>query len=148
MPEDRVKASLLLRVMAKLVDFILIAAAITLLPRVGHLAGLVYLLISDGLFDGRSLGKKVLRLRVLSLPAGTGGSFRDSVLRNSTLFFPLLLYNIPLLGWIFAAAVLALEFLLTLGNGDGMRLGDDFARTKVVEEERRSAPAVSEHHRD
>lgn len=133
MPEDRVKASLLLRVIAKLVDFILIAAVITMLPQVGHLAGLVYLLIGDGLFDGRSVGKRIIRLRVVSLPTGRGSSFKESVVRNITLFFPLLLYNIPLLGWIFAVVVLALEFLLMLGNGDGMRLGDDLAQTKVVE---------------
>lgn len=133
MPEDRGKASLLLRGIAKLVDFILIAAAVKMLPQVGHLAGLVYLLISDGLFDGRSLGKKIIRLRVVSLPTGNTGSFKDSIIRNLTLFFPLLLYNIPLFGWILMVLVCALEFLLMLGNEDGMRLGDELARTTVKE---------------
>lgn len=133
MPEERGKASLLLRVIAKVVDFLVIAAAMKTVPQVGYFAGLVYLLISDGLFDGRSLGKKLIGLKVVSLPAGNQGSIKDSVVRNITFFLPLLLYNIPLLGWLFVAVVLTFEFLLMLGNTEGMRLGDDLANTKVIE---------------
>jgi uncharacterized RDD family membrane protein YckC len=133
MPEERGKASLLLRVIAKLVDFIIIAIAIKAIPQVGYFASLVYLLISDGLFDGRSLGKKIIKLKVISLPGGTPGTFRDSMVRNITFILSLLLYKIPLLGWIFAVVILALEFLLMLGNPEGMRLGDDMANTMVVE---------------
>lgn len=133
MPEESVKASLLLRVIAKTLDFIIIAAAAKTLPQVGYLAGLVYLLISDGLFDGRSIGKKILKLRVISLSTGAPGTFRDSVLRNAILTASLLLYKIPLAGWLFVIVILTLEFLLMLGNKDGMRLGDDIANTKVVE---------------
>ncbi|MDI6729017.1 MAG: RDD family protein [Thermodesulfovibrionales bacterium] len=133
MPEESTKASLLLRVIAKTLDFIIIAAAAKTIPQVGYLAGLVYLLISDGLFDGRSIGKKILRLRVISLSTGSSGTFRDSVLRNAILTAALLLYKIPLVGWLFVVVILALEFLLMLGNKDGMRLGDDIANTKVIE---------------
>ncbi|MCL4537866.1 MAG: RDD family protein [Nitrospirae bacterium] len=133
MPEDSVKASLLLRVIAKMLDFIIIAAAAKTISQVGYLAGLIYLLISDGLFDGRSLGKKILRLKVISLSTGSSGNFRDSVLRNATFAVALLLYKIPLIGWLFVMAILALEFLLMLGNKDGMRLGDDIANTEVIE---------------
>lgn len=133
MPEDIVKASVLLRIIARLLDFIIIAAAAKTLPQVGYIAGIVYLLISDGLFDGRSLGKKILGLKVLSLSTGGSGNFRDSILRNITLAAALLLYKIPLIGWLFVVAILAVEFLLMLGNKDGMRLGDDIANTKVIE---------------
>lgn len=133
MPEDSVKASLLLRVLAKAIDFIIIAAAAKIIPQVGYLAGLVYILISDGLFDGRSLGKKILRLKVVSLSTGDSANFRDSILRNITLAAALLLYKIPLVGWLFVVAILALELILMLGNKDGLRLGDDIANTKVVE---------------
>jgi len=44
--------------MAKTIDFIVIAAALKSIPRVGFIAAMAYLLICDGLFDGRSLGKK------------------------------------------------------------------------------------------
>ncbi|MCL5062113.1 MAG: RDD family protein [Nitrospiraceae bacterium] len=133
MPEDSVKASLLLRVIAKMLDFIIMAAAAKTLPQVGYLAGIIYLLISDGLFDGRSLGKKILRLKVISLSTGSSGTFRDSILRNTTLAVALLLYKIPLVGWLFVIVIIALEFLLMLGNKDGMRLGDDIANTEVIE---------------
>jgi hypothetical protein len=133
MPGDRGKASLLLRTVAKLLDFIVIAVAVQTVPQAGYFAGLLYLLISDGLFDGRSIGKKIIRLKVISLPGEVPGTFRDSMVRNITFAVPLLLYKIPLLGWLLAAAVLALEFLLMLGNEEGMRLGDDLARTKVIE---------------
>ncbi|MCC6346038.1 MAG: RDD family protein [Nitrospirales bacterium] len=133
MPEDRRKANLVLRAVAKLMDFLLIAAAMQAIPQVGYIAGVVYLLISDGLFDGRSIGKKIIRLRVISVPGESSGTFRDSMIRNLTLAVPLLLLYIPFFGWIFMAAALALEFLLLLGNEEGMRLGDDLAQTKVIE---------------
>ncbi len=133
MPGEIAKAGLLLRAIAKLVDFIIIAIAIKAVPQVGYFAGLAYLLISDGLFDGRSLGKKIIRLRVISTETGNPATFRDSMVRNITLGFSLLLYKIPLLGWIFALLITVLEFLLMLGNEEGLRLGDDLANTKVVE---------------
>ncbi|MCL4457457.1 MAG: RDD family protein [Nitrospirae bacterium] len=135
MPEDSVKASLLLRVIAKLLDFIVIAAAAETIPRVGYFAGIVYLLIGDGLFNGSSLGKKLVRLRVVSLSTGNASTFRDSIVRNAAFAVALLLYKVPIAGWFFAAVILALEFLLMLGNKDGMRLGDDLANTKVIEGE-------------
>lgn len=133
MPEDSVKASLLLRVIAKMLDFIVIATAASTIPQVGYFAGLIYLLISDGLFDGRSIGKKILKLRVISLSTGRAGNFRDSVLRNIPIIIALLLYKLPFIGWVFVIIILLLEFLLMLGNKDGMRLGDDIANTKVEE---------------
>jgi len=133
MSEGLLKASLLLRVMAKTLDLIAIAAVVRAVPRVGFLAGLAYLLIGDGLFDGRSLGKKIMRLRVISGSSGAPGSFRDSMIRNMPFASAMLLYNIPLAGWVFPVLILTFEFLLTLGNSEGLRLGDDIAGTKVVE---------------
>ena len=54
MSEGTAKAGLLLRTIAKLVDFIIIAVAIKMVPQVGYFAGLVYLLIGDGLLLRRS----------------------------------------------------------------------------------------------
>jgi uncharacterized RDD family membrane protein YckC len=133
MPEERIKASLLLRAIAKAIDFIIIAAAMKTVPQAGYMAGLLYLLISDGLFDGRSIGKKIVKLRVVSLSTMDSATFRDSVLRNITPAVALLFYKIPLIGWAFAVIALALEFILMLGNKDGMRLGDEIANTKVIE---------------
>ncbi|MGO9952845.1 MAG: RDD family protein [Dissulfurispiraceae bacterium] len=133
MSEGPLKASLLLRVMAKTLDCIIIAAALKAIPRVGFMAALAYLLICDGLFDGRSLGKKVMRLKVVSSSTAADGSYRDSMIRNAPFALGLALFNIPFIGWVFPILILAFEFLLALGNDEGIRLGDEFAGTKVVE---------------
>jgi uncharacterized RDD family membrane protein YckC len=133
MSEGLTKASLLLRVMAKILDFIVIAAAVRAIPQVGFVTGIAYLFISDGLFDGRSLGKKIMRLRVISVPSSSRGSFRDSMIRNAPFAAAMLFLYIPLAGWIISVVILTLEFLLSLGNSEGLRLGDDLAGTKVIE---------------
>ncbi len=126
------RAGLLLRVVAKSIDFILILAAAEALPKAGWLGGLIYLLISDGLFDGRSVGKKLTGLRV-ETAEGRVCTIRDSILRNSTLAVGLVLWKIPAVGWILLAVVLALEFLIMLGSKESARLGDEIAKTSVVE---------------
>jgi len=132
--DDKDKASLLLRTIARALDFIVAATAVKLIPQVGYFFGLIYLLISDGFFDGRSLGKKVMRIRVISLPAMDNCTFRQSILRNTTIAGAFLLYIIPIIGWLLAIMLLALEFILMLGNKDGMRLGDYMANTIVTED--------------
>jgi len=126
------RAGLLLRAIAKTLDFIIIAAVGEVIPKAGFFAGLAYLLIGDGLFDGRSLGKKLIGLRVVSADTNEPCSFRDSILRNSIFGIGYLLYLIPWLGWIFILIVIVFEFIVLLGSKDGMRLGDEIAKTKVV----------------
>lgn len=126
------RASLLLRIVSKGVDFVLIFAAAEALPKAGWLAGIGYLLISDGLFDGRSVGKRLTGLRVLT-ESGAPCGVRESILRNITLTIGLLLWKIPFLGWLFLAAVTAGELIILVGSREGRRLGDEIARTSVVE---------------
>ncbi len=126
------RAGLLLRAIAKTLDFIIIAAVGEVIPKAGFFAGLAYLLIGDGLFDGRSIGKKLIGLRVVSADTNEPCSFRDSILRNSIFGIGYLLYLIPWLGWIFIVIVIVFEFIVLLGSKDGMRLGDEIAKTKVV----------------
>lgn len=133
MPVESRKASLLVRVFAKVLDFIIIAAMAEVVPKAGFYAGLSYLLISDGLFDGRSIGKRLMNLRAVSSETGEPCSMKGSILRNAPLAAGLLLYKLPLIGWIFIVLVSALEFLVMLGSRDGMRLGDELARTVVIE---------------
>lgn len=127
------KASLLLRVFAKILDFIIIAVMAEVVPRTGFYAGLFYILISDGLFNGRSLGKYLMGIRTVSLKNGQPCSIRDSVIRNSPFGVGLILYKIPLIGWILLVIIVAFEFIVLLGSKDGMRLGDEFADTMVTE---------------
>lgn len=127
------KASLLLRVFAKILDFIIIAVMAEVVPRTGFYAGLFYILISDGLFNGRSLGKYLMGIRTVSLKNGQPCSIRDSVIRNSPFGVGFILYKIPLIGWVFLVIIVAFEFIVLLGSKDGMRLGDEFANTMVTE---------------
>ncbi|MDA8105513.1 MAG: RDD family protein [Nitrospiraceae bacterium] len=133
MSEEQKRAGLLLRTAAKIVDFILIAAVIEIIPRAGFYAGLMYLLLGDGFFDGRSVGKKLLRLKVLSAETGGPCSFKESILRNSTFGVGYALWIVPFIGWIFIVIVSVIEFLLVLGSKDCMRLGDEIAKTVVIE---------------
>ncbi len=133
MPEEQRRAGLLLRTAAKIVDFILIAAVIEILPRAGFFAGLTYLLLGDGFFDGRSVGKKLLKIRVVSAGTDSPCTFKDSILRNSTFAVGYVLWIVPFIGWIFILIISAVEFVLVLGSKDGMRLGDEIAKTAVIE---------------
>ena len=133
MSEEQRSAGLLLRTAAKILDFILIAAVMEIIPRAGFYAGLAYILLGDGFFDGRSIGKKLIRIKVLSVRTNAPCSFRDSILRNSTLAAGYIFWLIPWIGWIVLFLVSVLEFTLILGSKDGMRLGDEIARTVVIE---------------
>ncbi len=129
---EKKRAGLLLRVVSKGIDFILILAVAEALPKAGWLAGLVYLLISDGLIKGQSLGKKLTGLRVETAD-GVPCTIKDSIVRNSTLAVGLVLWKIPLVGWVLLAAVMALEFIILIGSKENARLGDEIAKTSVVE---------------
>ena len=133
MSEEQRRAGLLLRTAAKIVDFILIAAVIEIIPRAGFFAGLTYLLLGDGFFDGRSVGKKLLKIRVVSAGTDSPCTFKDSILRNSTFAVGYVLWIVPFIGWIFILIISAVEFVLVLGSKDGMRLGDEIAKTAVIE---------------
>lgn len=137
MSEELTRAGLLLRTAAKILDFILIAAVIEIIPRAGYFAGLAYLLLGDGLFDGRSIGKKLIRLRVVSAENSSPCTFKDSILRNSTFAAGYLLLIVPwigwILGWIVLSLIIATEFIVLLGSKDNLRIGDEIAKTSVIE---------------
>jgi uncharacterized RDD family membrane protein YckC len=77
----------------------------------------LYALLKDGLFGGRSFGKKIMGLRVENVKLNRPCSMKDSVLRNITMF-------IPIVGWI--------ELLLPIIDAEGVRFGDKLAGTRVV----------------
>jgi len=140
------EAGMLNRAVARTIDLVIVVALYKIIPAIGFFAGFVYLLIADGLFDGRSVGKKLLGLRVLvkqesgnEMPCG----IRESIYRNSPFALGFLFYGlfagIPLIGWllafVIAAGVLIFEGLVMFGSEDGTRLGDELAKTHVVEQE-------------
>jgi uncharacterized RDD family membrane protein YckC len=136
MSEEFKRAPLLLRTIAKILDVIIIAAAAEIVPKAGFFAGLAYLLIGDGLFEGRSLGKKLIGLRVVTADTNTPCTFRDSILRNSTLAIGFFFYKVLGFGWIFLVLIAVFELIILIGSRDGMRFGDEIAKTIVIESPR------------
>ncbi len=126
------QAGLLSRVVAKSIDVIIILAATEILPKAGFLAGVGYILIGDGIAGGGSIGKRLLRLSVLD-EEGEACRVRESILRNLTLGTGIVLWRVPLIGWLLAAAIFTLEFIVLLGSREGKRIGDEIAKTRVVE---------------
>jgi len=76
-----------------------------------------YMLLRDGLFGGRSLGKKLMKLKVVKNGVQPA-TMVDSLLRNITLCIPLL--NL-------------VELIMPFVDADGRRFGDRIANTQVVE---------------
>jgi len=134
----------LTRFVAFLIDAVAVAL-IGLVPIIGGLAGIAYVLFRDGLdiefMQRRSLGKKLMKLTVVR----TDGLPMDpmtSAQRNWPLVFGSLaqiLVYIPVIGWILipfvvlAGAVLVIiEVVRIVTSPDGRRLGDGYAGTRVV----------------
>lgn len=132
-PEGFPKADVVHRFIAKFIDFLIVAAFAQIIPPVGAFAGMTYLLIADGLFDGKSLGKRMIGLQVLRSDNGFPVSYRESILRNIPFAAAFLCLYLPVIGWMLAGAIVAIEGLLVIGNAQGLRVGDEIAQTKVVD---------------
>lgn len=128
------KCSISLRLIAKLLDIIIVYISYSTLSKAGLFIGIFYLLISDGLFRGRSIGKKLLRIKVVNIERVQPADFRDSILRNLPLSLCLIFLLIPFIGWLICIGVYLFEFVILVGDKDSRRLGDYIAKTTVIEE--------------
>ncbi len=139
--EPIVKAKILNRIIARSIDLLIVGALLEVIPVAGYFAGLLYLFIADGLFEGRSAGKKIIGLKVIILDKSAVCTYKESIIRNAPFAVGFLLYGvlrvIPFLGWVLSAIVtiliMFLEGLIIVGNDKGMRFGDEIARTMVVD---------------
>lgn len=127
------KAHILNRFLSKFVDLLIVLAVGTVVPPVGWLAGLAYVLIADGFSGGQSLGKRLIGLQTVIPRAQAVSGFKESIIRNLPLAGAYLLYQVPYLGWVVAAAIAGFEALLIIGNDRGLRLGDEIAHTQVLD---------------
>ena len=97
------------------------------IPVLGWIAGFIYTFAKDGIdfggLDNRSIGKKVMGLRVINTETGARCNYKDSVLRQ-------ILFIIPLVNLLIAFV----ELILVLTDSKGIRLGDKIAKTMVIEE--------------
>lgn len=107
------------RIIAVLIDSLL-AGALSIVPYVGFVAGAIYFITRDGLpfLEGQSVGKKAMGLRAVTedgLPLTNNWS--ATILRNIVLLIPL--FSL-------------VELIVMLTNVDKQRLGDQWAKTRVI----------------
>lgn len=137
-----IRAGLLERFIAKFIDCLIVGAFFAFPSFVGILAGATYILISDGLYDGRSVGKRIIGLKTVLIEDGTTPcDFRRSIIRNAEfgalIFLYISLSWIPYAGKLIVVAaslaVAALEIgLIVTDEASGARFGDRIAETMVV----------------
>ncbi|MFO0767300.1 MAG: hypothetical protein U0231_11035 [Nitrospiraceae bacterium] len=82
------KAQILNRFIAKVIDLLIVAAADRVVPPVGFLAGLAYILVADGFAGGRSLGKRLIGLQTVVPRTRDAAGFKESIIRISCLVLP------------------------------------------------------------
>jgi len=130
------KPIVLNRLVGKSIDLVLMIALASLpIYPANALAAFLYVLICDGFKGGRSLGKRVVGLRVVNTTTGKAASFQDSIVRNCTVAIPVLFFMVPLVGWalwfLFGIPLLAFEIYLMTRLDQHARLGDTMADTQV-----------------
>ena len=139
------KADRTTRAVAGFVDLLLIIGLARLPDVLGFLSALGYLLVRDGLLQGRSVGKKLIGLSVTAEDARGGTpAYRESIIRNAPFAAAYILFLIPYAGWVLGPLALGMECLIAVGDDQGMRIGDMLARTRVVQPDRAVAEARHE----
>ncbi len=136
------KADLTLRGLARLVDLTLAFALANAGGHAGPPLAALYLLAADGLMSGQSVGKRLFGIRTMVLPPpgatrGTPAGYRESVLRNAPFALISLFYGVRAFGWLLpiliGLPVLAFEAWMAWRDRLGIRVGDIFADTQVVD---------------
>jgi uncharacterized membrane protein len=136
------KVHVINRVVAKMIDVLLIitAGAVLAYP-LGPLVGFLYSLLADGMnfgpFRGQSVGKRLMKLQVVSTVRGRrAASFRDSMLRNAPVGVATFFAIIPVWGWLILGLIgiplMVMEVYLMISVETGHRLGDVMGDTEVT----------------
>lgn len=131
------KASLWLRGGARVLDLAVAWGLFRVAGPAGVVLALLYLLFADGLMHGQSIGKRVLGVKVVFLPTRMAARYRDSVLRNAPLGLVIVLGMMPDVGgvvFVVAGAIIGtVEAFWALRDPLGLRLGDSWAQTQVID---------------
>ncbi len=130
------KADLTLRALARLADFALAFAVTQAAHEVGPILGVLYLLLADGFMHGQSVGKRIFGVRTMVLPRRVPAGYRESMLRNAP-FALVALFSVVPIAWLLVLLVgvpiVAFEAWMVWSDRLGVRIGDIFADTQVVD---------------
>ncbi|MDR3608263.1 MAG: RDD family protein [Oligoflexia bacterium] len=128
--------------MAKMIDLVVVMALSALVRYpLGPFVGFFYSVAADGMnfgpFKGQSIGKKLLKLRVVSTKQRAPATVRDSLLRNAPVGVATFFAIIPVWGWLISGLVgvplMIMEVYLMVTAEGGRRLGDVMGDTEVLE---------------
>ena len=109
------------RLLAWLIDLIFVIGVGVLFNFIGWLAMAAYGLCRDGCFDGQSIGKRLVGLKVVVEPSGARCTWKVSCIRN-------LLWAVPIANLLMGLT--GLYFLFS--DPAGRHWGDRLADTRVV----------------
>lgn len=90
----------------------------------------VYSLLRDGIYQGQSLGKLICGLMVINVEKNQPCNLIGSILRNAP-GFATVLVSFLLIYCVFI--LLLIEPVAAISNETGLRLGDRWAKTQVIE---------------
>jgi uncharacterized RDD family membrane protein YckC len=130
------KADLTLRGLARAADFTLAWVVAQSAPQVGPLLAAFYLLVADGLMNGQSVGKKIFGVRTVVVPRRAPAGWHESLLRNAPFALVAIFYAVPLLWpvlFVVGLPILGFEAYMIFTDRLGIRIGDIFADTQVVD---------------
>ncbi len=139
---SHLKVSVVNRVIAKFIDILIVFILAATLPyRIGPLLGFLYSLLADGfnhgIFQGQSIGKKLMKLQVINTITRKPAGLKESALRNTPVGVATFFAIIPIWGWLILALIgiplMLMEIYLMLRVDTGHRLGDVMGDTEVIE---------------
>ncbi len=129
------------RIFAFLID-IALAYLLNMIPFIGWLAALLFILLRDGLTRQGSPGKNLLNLDVASF--GSHNVYEESARRNIIFAVPFFFSVIPIAGAVVTLILLLIagiiETVIASSDPQGLRYGDHWANTRV--KEARTDPSV------
>ncbi len=141
---EQKKVDFLPRFLAAVIDGVIGGILAFVLPVIGVLLSVAYILLKDGVmyqitkddqWRNKSIGKKIMNLRVISLDGATV-DMAVSAKRNIPLAIGSAIAVIPIIGWVLGpivAVVFAIiELVLFMTDEKGQRFGDRWANTQVI----------------